>query len=78
MYANKPHQGISPRTCVLMIAVLAGALFTMAAKWAEKPIALTSQQTEGVLHEKSIHRVFRSTAARENHLNASCGRSYAT
>ena len=38
MYANKPHQGISPRTRVLMIAVLAGALFTLAAKWAEKPI----------------------------------------
>ncbi len=38
MYANKSHQGIPPRTCVLMIAVLAGALSTMAAKWAEKPI----------------------------------------
>ena len=38
MYANKLHQGISPRTRILMIAVLAGALFTMAAKWAEKPI----------------------------------------
>lgn len=47
MYANKPHPGISPRTRVLMIAVLAGALFTMGAKWVERPI----QNFDGVAGE---------------------------